>query len=317
MNSCRVCLSFVNNVSDISEKSHNGRNLLSVLDTYKLLIEKNTNIYMCLSFQQVFNEFVNIFTGSPCYLCPMCERGLRFTYDFRKKAIKSTQFFETEIKVEIPDVEIFKESTDDSVTENCKDNTIEQQNLETESSSHQEKLRCRYCLEPILIGKDRRIHEKNHLIQNRGLECHFCHKRFGRQDLINHIKHVHLRDVSRRYYCDKCHKSFSATSTLSTHKKLKHSTIIEPISFNCYHCNKKFFEKDFLRRHIRNVHDTFQASCHYCGKGFKTKATLKTHILGVHTNVKEFICEICEKRFSTAACRINHMSKKIFSKKKH
>lgn len=293
MNSCRVCLSFVSNVSDISEKSYNGRNLLSV-----------------------FNELVNIFNYSPCYLCPMCERGLIFTYDFRRKAVKSMQFFETEIKIELPDI-CDQESTINCIKGTKKDENHEDEivlddkpeKLQESAKDVQGKSSCRYCLKPFSVRRTLKLHETNHLILNGGLECHFCQKLFGRQELSKHIKQVHLRDTARRYYCDKCHKNFSAFSTLSTHKRRQHSSTVATITFNCYHCDKKFKEKEFLRRHIFNVHTIFKASCHHCEKWFKSKSTLKTHILGVHIKSKKFLCEICKKRFSTAACRINHMSR--------
>lgn len=296
MNSCRVCLSFVTNVSDISKKSYNGRNLLSV-----------------------FNELVNIFNESPYYLCPMCERGLTFTYDFRKKALKSTEFFETEIKIELPDI-CDQDSLITSVTIFEKDTKKENSHVFEQvvgqkpkglnESSHvlQERYLCRYCLKQFSIRTALKLHESNHVIQNGGLECHFCQKFFGRQELINHIKYVHLRDIGRRYYCDKCHKNFSAFSTLSTHKKRCHSSIKKINFFNCYYCDKKYQEKDFLRRHIRNVHIVFKACCHYCEKWFKSKTILKAHIQGVHINIKSFLCEICKTSFSSAASRINHMS---------
>lgn len=282
MNSCRVCLSFVSNISDISEKSHNGRNLLSI-----------------------FVEFINIFMEGPCYLCPMCEKALRFTYDFRKKAVKSTQFFETEIKIELPDV-------DDSVNE-VKQALVERNEDKCERSStkidSQKDRRCRYCLKYFYHKRALKKHESNHVTQNKGLECDFCGKKYQKHDLTKHFKHVHLKDHSRRFYCDKCHKSFSAASTLSTHKRLVHETSSGNI-FKCFHCEKTFTEKDYLRIHIRNVHFVVPlVKCHYCDKEFKSKSTLQTHIIGVHINEKNYVCKICNKSFATDVCRINHMSK--------
>uniref|UniRef100_A0A336M9L2 CSON007429 protein n=1 Tax=Culicoides sonorensis TaxID=179676 RepID=A0A336M9L2_CULSO len=267
MNFCRVCLRCNSDVKDINEKSHNGRNLLSV-----------------------FNELLNIYIESPCFLCSMCEKGLRFTYDFRKKAIKSTQFFETEIKIEFPD-EIEAQKPD----------SLPQQNFK------KRKFHCRYCLIPFSRKCDAKFHESQHLLENKGLECNFCHKHYGRSDLIKHIKLVHFRDATRRFFCDKCSKNFSAHSTLSTHKRLVHS--VQKGIFNCFHCKKEFSNKYFMRRHVQRVHGDsgFKGNCHHCGRNFSEKRNLKNHILGVHFNIKNFKCKFCEKRFSSEACRINHM----------
>lgn len=279
MRICHVCVVSNDKVSDISRKVYNGRSLLTI-----------------------FKECTNVSTSS-CNLCSLCEKGLKFTYNFKRKALSSNQLLTTEVKLEKePAVKI--EPEDEKILSVC------------DQLSQSLSQRCRYCLQPFDRRKIRLQHEHLHLQENHGLECHFCHKKYPKTELVKHIKRTHWRNPTIRYYCEKCPKNFSAQSGLSTHRKQEHSNKIaaeEPVT--CFHCNKKFARKNLLKIHIREVHrQPPDVTCFYCERRYKNKKILKLHIISVHLKLKMYECRICQKKFSTASYRINHMSEYKISK---
>ena len=118
--------------------------------------------------------------------------------------------------------------------------------------------------------------------------------------LIHHTK-LHL--FSKYFSCLKCHEIFITLSSLYRHERL-HSDETE---YRCDTCNfKTTFYKD-LKYHIYK-HFGFSrgyASCGICNQLFGTKFQLKKH-LRLHSDVPNFYCQTCDKRFETTTEMQNH-----------
>ncbi|XP_033099399.1 zinc finger protein 506-like [Anneissia japonica] len=96
----------------------------------------------------------------------------------------------------------------------------------------------------------------------------------------------------RKYVCDICHKGFSRSNTLVTHKRIH--TGDKP--FACEVCGRAFRQPGNLTRH-RLIHTTVKPyKCSQCGKAFNRASNLHTH-MRTHTNYKPFVCQYCGKGF--------------------
>ena len=74
----------------------------------------------------------------------------------------------------------------------------------------------------------------------------------------------------------------------------------------CAHCEKLFYGKTDMRKHIKRVHDKIKDHiCDVCGKCFSTNQDIKAHGL-VHTGELNFPCHICGQRFISKQNLIIH-----------
>ena len=72
----------------------------------------------------------------------------------------------------------------------------------------------------------------------------------------------------------------------------------------CVICdNKPFCHTDYLKKHIKLVHDQI-TKCEFCGKSYDTLSDKKKHIESVH---QKFNCDLCNEKFSTLSAQKGHM----------
>lgn len=127
------------------------------------------------------------------------------------------------------------------------------------------------------------------------LLCHLCPSSFKTKIYLQeHIDAVHEKKIA--YECSVCGKTFIARSTWTRHKR-KH----ENKMYSCPHCDREFFEKQNLARHVRVIHElgraTKQLSCEHCKKCYTNHGNLKQHIKTVHLNEYDNVCSTCGKGF--------------------
>ena len=136
----------------------------------------------------------------------------------------------------------------------------------------------------------------------------------ARNQLTHHLYIKHQKTFSNKdrplYSCKECEFVTVAASYLREHVKTKHLLERE----KCDHCDKTFSAKQFLIRHLRNIHSIgdkapeFRCSEDGCNYVSKTKSQLAAHDMKVHQGVK-FSCDDCSYSSSYKGDLSRHMKK--------
>ncbi|XP_065583518.1 gastrula zinc finger protein XlCGF7.1-like [Artemia franciscana] len=173
-------------------------------------------------------------------------------------------------------------------------------------------------LEPVLIETPEPPAESydNQLeIKNEGLKtgtsyvCKYpgCHKKFTRHNYLKVHSKIHNREKAFVCQFTDCEKSFTTKYALQVHQRIH--TGERP--YKCTKCDKCFKTSNDRNVHEITHKDSRPYSCSSCTQSFKTIRSLKSHIKSVHDNVKNFECDICEKRFANNGNLNNHRNKHL------
>lgn len=175
---------------------------------------------------------------------------------------------------------------------------------------------------------------RRHIITHTGakrFQCNSCDKRFTRNEHLRQHNYIHT--AQKLYKCDVCHKDFRQRSTLKNHMLLhrvegslkcescgalfsrqqqydKHMQWCNGDStegFKCEFCEKRFPDRNSLKRHqvIHSGERPFK--CDYCEQSFNDRSILRRHMY-IHTDRKPFQCTICQKEFIRKESLLSHMS---------
>ncbi|XP_076438944.1 uncharacterized protein LOC143277880 [Babylonia areolata] len=106
-----------------------------------------------------------------------------------------------------------------------------------------------------------------------------------------------------RFVCPVCGKVLKNLTTLHVHER------VHKRPFSCKTCNKGFSHYYKLKRH-QHVHTGIKDfTCEVCEKKFISSQTLKLHYTGIHLGNKPFACEVCDQGFVTRHTLKLHMLK--------
>jgi len=148
----------------------------------------------------------------------------------------------------------------------------------------------------------------NHKIQQhirpKKYECQECKENFTtQQTLTRHIQRIHegIPD-DKKFSCEQCGVLHATAFRLKMHIKTKHDKVYD---YKCEHCNKSFGRKNHLVQHIENVHEKIKEACPYCGKLYD-KQGLKRHIKD-HEGQRYHTCHICSNSFKRREHLKNHL----------
>jgi len=124
--------------------------------------------------------------------------------------------------------------------------------------------------------------------------CPVCERKFKHKNTCTvHIKTNHLGWSKKKLFdCPECQRPFDNKKAVEAHRESVHLGIRTV----CPLCDKPVTRLDL---HVRMVHtDLPEWPCPDCGKKFKRKFDLNRHRVTVHLGVRNFPCDLCGKRFA-------------------
>ncbi|KAK6994370.1 zinc finger protein 836 [Biomphalaria glabrata] len=176
--------------------------------------------------------------------------------------------------------------------------------------------------ECLLCGQEFRFksfmitHVRMHLNQ-RPFKCDQCSKRF----FAPHMLKKHMQNHTRPYKCPVCDKGFIRRYLMKDHYVKRHeresqedsmkdiTELFNEKKLQCDICGKtmKSYQKSLMQHHIRQHKDVRPFVCELCQKAFTSDTALKKHSLN-HT--RPYACQVCGKSFSRRYLLIDHFKKK-------
>ncbi|XP_049311619.1 uncharacterized protein LOC105222953 isoform X4 [Bactrocera dorsalis] len=138
---------------------------------------------------------------------------------------------------------------------------------------------------------------KKHLASHDGslpFKCPRCERGF--RQLANFTTHLRRHVQDYIHNCEICNKALATTTDLKTH--MRNHTGEKP--YICEICGKSFRSSSQFISHMHSHDDQPRYKCDLCDKLFYIKMSRDEHIKCVHLKVRDRICPICNKAFSTA-----------------
>uniref|UniRef100_UPI0037E7A3D1 zinc finger protein PLAG1 n=1 Tax=Semicossyphus pulcher TaxID=241346 RepID=UPI0037E7A3D1 len=148
--------------------------------------------------------------------------------------------------------------------------------------------------------------EKNH-------KCSYCEKMFHRKD---HLKnHLHTHDPYKEAFsCQECGKSYNTKLGFKRHLALHAANSGD---LTCQVCLLAFPSTGILLEHLKTHAGKSSGGtkekkhrCEHCERRFYTRKDVRRHMV-VHTGRKDFLCQYCAQRFG----RKDHLTRHV--KKSH
>lgn len=127
--------------------------------------------------------------------------------------------------------------------------------------------------------------------------CAYCGKMIKLCSLHNHTTRFHVNDPLK-FSCDQCDRKFYKKDILAKHVMIHIPDEFKSRSFKCDACDQTFIRLNALRSHKAHKHATRKlqpVECH-CGKTFKSKESLMWHNKRTHKRHEyERTCQESEK----------------------
>lgn len=134
-------------------------------------------------------------------------------------------------------------------------------------------------------------------------QCKYCGKSFIQAAQLR--AHIFHHTGENAYTCPHCSRAFNRKLRLTTHIKFMHEGA-EPLNCPQEGCNKTFFRKEDIHRHMLTHSGEKPYECDVCGKAFVVKSSLKIHQL-THRKEAPVTCEVCNRAFIRQDCLMRHM----------
>ncbi|CRK86717.1 CLUMA_CG000550, isoform A [Clunio marinus] len=153
-------------------------------------------------------------------------------------------------------------------------------------------------------------------------QCDICGKKLYRTSLASHVTtHIGLEHRTKDHKCDLCNKAFFDRIRIKKHMKHCHRNS----KFSCDLCKRTYTSKSYLKKHRcpMKVNKWSKIDCDTCGEVFQGPNVYFKHMINIHKitpDKKQLLntvaCDVCEKRFFTKRSLLNHQSaheKRIFT----
>uniref|UniRef100_A0A8C6UD84 Pleiomorphic adenoma gene-like 2 n=1 Tax=Neogobius melanostomus TaxID=47308 RepID=A0A8C6UD84_9GOBI len=144
-------------------------------------------------------------------------------------------------------------------------------------------------------------------------QCTFCEKMFHRKD---HLKnHLQTHDPNKEAFkCDECGKHYNTKLGYKRHVAMHSATSGD---LTCKVCLQSYESTPVLLEHLKSHSGKSSGGakekkhpCDHCDRRFYTRKDVRRHMV-VHTGRKDFLCQYCAQRFG----RKDHLTRHV--KKSH
>ncbi|XP_039591367.1 zinc finger protein PLAGL2 isoform X1 [Polypterus senegalus] len=144
-------------------------------------------------------------------------------------------------------------------------------------------------------------------------QCTFCEKMFHRKD---HLKnHLQTHDPNKEAFkCEECGKNYNTKMGYKRHIAMHAATSGD---LTCKVCMQSYESTPVLLEHLKSHSGKSSGSvkekkhpCDHCDRHFYTRKDVRRHMV-VHTGRKDFLCQYCAQRFG----RKDHLTRHV--KKSH
>ncbi|XP_041103509.1 zinc finger protein PLAG1-like [Polyodon spathula] len=142
-------------------------------------------------------------------------------------------------------------------------------------------------------------------------KCNYCEKMFHRKD---HLKnHLHTHDPNKEAFkCEECGKNYNTKLGFKRHLALHAATRGD---LTCKVCLQTFESTGVLLAHLKTHAGKSSGGtkekkhqCEHCDRRFYTRKDVRRHMV-VHTGRKDFLCQYCAQRFGRKDHLTRHMKK--------
>lgn len=144
-------------------------------------------------------------------------------------------------------------------------------------------------------------------------QCTFCEKMFHRKD---HLKnHLQTHDPNKEAFkCEECGKHYNTKLGYKRHVAMHSATAGD---LTCKVCLQSYESTPVLLEHLKSHSGKSSGGtkekkhpCDHCDRRFYTRKDVRRHMV-VHTGRKDFLCQYCAQRFG----RKDHLTRHV--KKSH
>ncbi|XP_050436519.1 zinc finger protein 91-like [Adelges cooleyi] len=218
------------------------------------------------------------------YKCNLCEKSFRCIKTFKNHKIRH--------------------SSSSYKCNKCNDAFTTEDALNKHSKKHI-SIECVICDVKFSSMKYYKIHMFRH--QNHvQYKCDACDKTFtSNSTLKKHIRIIH--DGAMDYECNYCGRKTAYKNQLKKHILRHHCGIKErPPSYECMHCDKKFYMVANLYKHKKIHQTTTRMVCNICGRSYKSDRYFRIHLRD-HENPEKYKCLICGRLCMSRLSQISHM----------
>lgn len=139
-------------------------------------------------------------------------------------------------------------------------------------------------------------------------DCKICDAKFlsSQSGLRRHMNEQHGDIPRERFKCEKCEKVFFNKSVLKKHVEKIHEGKV--FTYQCLICQEIFTSEKSMRSHNRYDHEGKKLDeCPTCKKKFKGKHNLRKHIECVHEKKYPYLCTLCGKHFQQTGTLKQHI----------
>nr|XP_015209214.1 PREDICTED: zinc finger protein PLAG1 isoform X2 [Lepisosteus oculatus] len=142
-------------------------------------------------------------------------------------------------------------------------------------------------------------------------KCNYCEKMFHRKD---HLKnHLHTHDPNKEAFkCEECGKNYNTKLGFKRHLALHAANNGD---LTCKVCLQTFSSTGVLLEHLKSHAGKSSGGtkekkhqCEHCDRRFYTRKDVRRHMV-VHTRRKDFLCQYCAQRFGRKDHLTRHMKK--------